>query len=221
MVDVFTQDDLDRAVMVAKAHAGGRYIWGGCRREGSDCSGFMSICYNSIIGEHLYTRRFATGYFQRVADMLGFKPGLGDDNDFSLGLIFPWETRSGIGHVAGTLGVVAVESRGSRGVLVGSAARSARDGLFRHHYHLTVKDGANKPPIPPFPGYLRRGSRGRGVERYQSQMRHRGWRLDVDGQFGPRTYAVTVSFQREKKLEVDGIVGPETWRAAFTSKITK
>jgi hypothetical protein len=56
------------------------------------------------------------------------------------GLIFPNESRSGIGHVACTLGGVNYESRGSRGCLKGSAARGATHPLFRHHHHRTLSD---------------------------------------------------------------------------------
>jgi Putative peptidoglycan binding domain len=223
-VETYTQTDLDRTLRVAALHNGGQYAWGKCERHRSDCSGFMSILINAINEDSLYRRLFGTGnWVGRYAD-LGFKVGLGDSNDFSLGFIYPWESRSGIGHVAGTLGTVAVESRGSRGVLVGVTARHARDELFRHHFHLPIIGKAKPKPVPtsypPFPGYLRRGSRGEHVRKYQAQMHHRGWRLAVDGDFGPRTWKVTLAFQREKRLAVDGVVGPATWRAAFTSKIT-
>jgi hypothetical protein len=226
-VETYTQADLDRTIRVASAHAGGQYRWGKCERGGSDCSGFMSILINAINAvdaDLLYRRLFGTGnWLGRYVD-LGFKKGLGDSNDFSLGFIYPWESRSGIGHVAGTLGTVAVESRGSRGVLVGTTARHARDELFRHHFHLPVIGKAKpKPPpttYPPFPGYMRVGTRGEHVRKYQSQMHHRGWKLSIDGVYGRQTKEITVAFQREKRLVVDGVVGPATWKAAFTSKIT-
>jgi hypothetical protein len=58
----------------------------------------------------------------------------------ALGFIYPWEATSGIGHVAGTLGGVNYESRGSAGVLKGSRARGAKDPLFRHHFHIVLTD---------------------------------------------------------------------------------
>lgn len=219
----YTQANLDNALKAARLHAGGQYRWGKCERGGSDCSGFMSILINSINSDPLYRRVFGTGnWLGRYVD-LGFKTGLGDSNDFSLGLIYPWESRSGIGHVAGTLGTVPVESRGSRGVLVGSNARSAGDELFRHHFHLPVVGKSKpKPPstkYPPFPGILKRGSRNAHVKRYQQQMVSRGWKLAVDGDFGTKTWEITLAFQREKKLTVDGVVGPATWKAAFTAPV--
>uniref|UniRef100_UPI002AD232AC peptidoglycan-binding domain-containing protein n=1 Tax=Frankia sp. Cr1 TaxID=3073931 RepID=UPI002AD232AC len=59
-----------------------------------------------------------------------------------------------------------------------------------------------------------------GITQWQGQMRARGWAIDVDGQFGPRTATVTWAFQAEKGLAVDGRVGPVTWAAAWTAALT-
>jgi len=57
-----------------------------------------------------------------------------------VGISFPNEMRSGIGHVACTLGGVNYESRGRRGCLKGSAARAATNPLFRHQFHRVLGD---------------------------------------------------------------------------------
>jgi hypothetical protein len=57
-----------------------------------------------------------------------------------VGISYPWELASGIGHVACTLGGVNYESKGSAGILKGSAARSAANGLFKHQFHLVLTD---------------------------------------------------------------------------------
>lgn len=134
-------DDLERTKALARRLEGGRYIWGGCSREGSDCSGFMSILLNSLQGRtNVYVRRFSTGNLRDAAATLGLRAGKGGTRDFNLGVIYPWESSSGIGHVAGTLGGLNVESRGGRGVLVGPAARGATAPLFHHHFHLPVSN---------------------------------------------------------------------------------
>lgn len=58
------------------------------------------------------------------------------------------------------------------------------------------------------------------IRMWQKQMRIRGWKIDVDGLFGPQSKAVATQFQREKKLTVDGKVGARTWAASWTARIT-
>lgn len=77
-----------------------------------------------------------------------------------------------------------------------------------------------KPTIPAFPGTVKRGSRGSAVRAVQSRLKARGWRIDVDGIFGPQTDKVVRAFQKEKRLVVDGVVGPKTWAALWTAPIT-
>lgn len=57
-----------------------------------------------------------------------------------IGISFPHEMSSDIGHVACTLGGVNYESRGGAGILRGSAARSASNGLFRHRFHIRLSE---------------------------------------------------------------------------------
>jgi peptidoglycan hydrolase-like protein with peptidoglycan-binding domain len=233
MADV---DDLRRAQALARDLAGGRYIWGGCGRRGSDCSGFMSILLNSVQGRNnVFVRRFATGNIRALAPRLGLVAGLGDANDFNLGVRFPFESRSGIGHVAGSLGRLNVESRGGRGVLVGSAARGATNGLFPHHFHVSI-DGDRQgipPPQPrsmllhPYPGHMHQ--RGDSTHEHAVLIQRRlnsfaGPRghavlgnkpLKADGEFGPLTERIVKVFQRNRRMEVDGVVGPVTWARMF------
>lgn len=59
-----------------------------------------------------------------------------------------------------------------------------------------------------------------GLRTYQAKMRKRGWKIGVDGLYGPETKDVTTKFQKEKHLGVDGLIGRETWDAAWTEPIT-
>lgn len=92
----------------------------------------------------------------------------------------------------------------------------------------------NKPPIPPpaspaagYPAWPGRFivlrdpmMTGGDIQTWQRQMASRGWRIDVDGVYGPASEAITEAFQREKGLTVDGIIGPQTWSAAWTASVT-
>jgi cell wall-associated NlpC family hydrolase len=76
---------------------------------------------------------------------------------------------------------------------------------------------------PPFPGQLLKYNPGqpimksKEVRQWQTQMRSRGWHIDVDGAYGPQSAKVCRQFQQEKKLQSDGIVGSQTWKAAWTA----
>ncbi|TDD25061.1 CHAP domain-containing protein [Actinomadura sp. KC06] len=91
--------------------------------------------------------------------------------------------------------------------------------------------GSPKPPaskpatskVPRWPGrYLTQPPimSGADVRTWQARMKARGWRIDVDGAYGPGSESICRAFQREKGLSVDGVVGPATWRAAWTAQIT-
>jgi hypothetical protein len=93
------------------------------------------------------------------------------------------------------------------------------------------RPGGSAPPkpdpasgtAPAWPGRLLRHppmTSGEDVRTWQARMKRRGWRIGVDGDYGPRSREVCLAFQREKELSADGMVGRETWRAAFEMPIT-
>jgi hypothetical protein len=78
-------------------------------------------------------------------------------------------------------------------------------------------------PAPQWPGrYITQPPvmNGRDVGVWQRRMADRGWRITVDGAYGPASEKVCRAFQAEKRLAVDGVVGPKTWAAAWTAPIT-
>lgn len=58
---------------------------------------------------------------------------------------------------------------------------------------------------------LKKGSTGGNVSDLQTKLNKLGYGLEVDGEFGIRTYLAVTDFQKKYNLEVDGIVGPETF----------
>jgi hypothetical protein len=96
----------------------------------------------------------------------------------------------------------------------------------------TPPPGPIRPPVQPapaFPGRLLRNIRpmmqGADVRTWQSRMRERTWRIDVDGWYGPQSESVCRAFQRDSTannwpLADDGIVGPLTWRASWERPVS-
>ena len=58
---------------------------------------------------------------------------------------------------------------------------------------------------------VRKGEKGANVATIQYLLRHRGYTLTVDRDFGTGTENVVKSFQRANSLTDDGIVGKNTW----------
>lgn len=78
---------------------------------------------------------------------------------------------------------------------------------------------ASAPPAPRRP--LRATTKNRWARMWQAKMASRGWKITVDGIYGPDSAEVAKKFQKEKGLVVDGIVGPATWRATWTAPVTR
>lgn len=132
---------VDSAVNFARAQNGKPYVWGGVGPGGYDCSGFMSAIQNVIRGRRPYSRLYSTHAFGASGGPDGMVRNM--RSGFMVGV-----TNAGVGHMAGTLaGRINVESRGSRGVIVGGGARGFNDGLFPYRYGLKFDNG----------GYLRPG----------------------------------------------------------------
>jgi hypothetical protein len=77
--------------------------------------------------------------------------------------------------------------------------------------------GPKSGPRESVSGYYSHRS---NLKRWQQQMRNRGWRIGVDGLYGPETADIVKAFQKEKRLGVDGLIGPKTWAAAWTAPIS-
>lgn len=60
---------------------------------------------------------------------------------------------------------------------------------------------------------LKKGSKGEQVKTLQRLLNAFGEKLEVDGDFGSKTYSAVWSYQAKNDLEVDGIVGKNTWNS--------
>lgn len=59
--------------------------------------------------------------------------------------------------------------------------------------------------------YIKRGSRSDAVKKLQELLNAKGYKLSVDGDFGPATEAAVKAYQAANHLTVDGEVGEKTW----------
>jgi hypothetical protein len=133
---------IQKALAWARTQNGKPYQWGGNGNPSWDCSGFMSAIESVIRGQKPH-RRWATGAFSGRTAPPGWK--LRQKSPFMIGI-----TNAGVGHTAGTLGGVNVESRGGDGVVVGRRARGYNDRLFDSWYGF-------KPGSYDSGGYLQPG----------------------------------------------------------------
>lgn len=130
MMGWFTNEDkkavggpaVQKALAWAKTQHGKNYQWGGNGNPSWDCSGLTSAIESVIRGERPH-RRWATGSFVGNNGPAGWVRNL--NSPYMIGI-----TNSGVGHTAGTIAGVNVESRGGDGVVIGKRARSYRDPMF-------------------------------------------------------------------------------------------
>ncbi len=61
------------------------------------------------------------------------------------------------------------------------------------------------------------GSSGSEVKKLQEELNKKGYKLDVDGQFGSKTQSAVKDYQKKNGLSVDGIVGKNTWGSLTSS----
>ncbi|MEU6033963.1 CHAP domain-containing protein [Actinomadura sp. NPDC047616] len=203
------------------------------------CDMFVGWCADqidalAIVGDFAYTPSHATWF--RNHDRWGSKPRKGAI------VFFDWAGSRNIPAIDHVGIVEAVRSDGSIVTIEGNTAnavrrRVRRSGIAGYGYPAyssgSGKPSAGKPSpskpgtsVPAWPGrYLKYTPgkpmmRGNDVKTWQQRMRTRGWSIDVDGIYGPRSAEVCRAFQSEKRLVRDGIVGPATWRAAWTAPVT-
>jgi hypothetical protein len=130
MMSWFTNEDkkavggpaVQKALSWVKTQNGLPYQWAGNGNPSWDCSGLVSAIESVIRGERPH-RRWATGSFVGNNGPAGWVRNL--NSPFMIGV-----TNAGVGHTAGTLAGMNVESSGGRGVHMGKSARGYNDPMF-------------------------------------------------------------------------------------------
>jgi phage-related protein len=113
---------VQKALSWVKTQDGLPYQWAGNGNPSWDCSGLMSAIESVIRGERPH-RRWATGSFSGSSGPAGWVRNL--NSPFMIGI-----TNAGVGHTAGTIGGMNVESSGGAGVHMGKSARGYNDPMF-------------------------------------------------------------------------------------------
>ena len=94
---------------------------------------------------------------------------------------------------------------------------------FQRAHHLTVDGVVGVKTWTDLIVTVKAGNTGYAVRAVQVQMNYRstryGYRVAVDGIFGPVTELAVRAFQAAGKITADGIVGPVTWQALVTESL--
>ncbi|GBG07986.1 RHS repeat-associated core domain-containing protein [Paenibacillus agaridevorans] len=89
---------------------------------------------------------------------------------------------------------------------------NARDPLSLNLYTYTINNPL-KYYDPSGHNYVDRGDKGTAVKEVQKMLVDAGYKIAVDGSFGPATEAAVKQFQTSNGLKVDGSVGAQTMKA--------
>lgn len=84
---------------------------------------------------------------------------------------------------------------------------------FTHWFKDTYITYTGATATPGLKNYLESGDRGAAVTTLQDDLNKMGYRLVVDGSFGPATMRVVRDFQSKNGLIVDGVAGINTRKA--------
>ncbi|MEU8245732.1 peptidoglycan-binding domain-containing protein [Nonomuraea sp. NPDC048916] len=82
---------------------------------------------------------------------------------------------------------------------------------------ITYKDG-----IPLWPGRVIKLDdpymQGNDVKAWQYKLKKRGWTIDMDALYGPKSTAVCKLFQKKVGLEPTGVIDEESWNITWSWK---
>ncbi|GAA2449656.1 hypothetical protein GCM10010191_79230 [Actinomadura vinacea] len=93
------------------------------------------------------------------------------------------------------------------------------DGIVGPNTWKATWEAPSTMPPPAPSEVLQKGSSGEHVRTWQRQVDSRGWPLEADGVFGPKTESACNALQAFKGLPVTGRVDHETWDAAWLERV--
>lgn len=141
-------------------------------------------------------------------------------------VFFDWPgTPKGANHVGIVVEVHSgyiITVEGNEGNKVSKVRRSASIMGYGYPKYApeVVKPPAPKPPVtaPKYPGKPIKLTKPvtHGVAVHTAQVylnRNGGFKLALDSEYGPKTYAAVRSYQKKNKLTIDGVIGSKTWSA--------
>lgn len=185
-----------RALAIARAQIGKMYVWGASGPRNFDCSGLTWYAYQKA--GHSWTRMSDSGQAAHGVRVSRANLIVGD-------LVRPH-----VGHIQ-------LYAGGGRIVEAPSTGHPVREVPMWGFYDGTrIVSGGTTPTYPAFPGTMSIGSSGAGVRALQTKLKARGYKIVVDGKFGPATHSAVIRFQQYAHQTADGIAGPLTWRALWT-----
>ena len=115
-----------------------------------------------------------------------------------------------------------LDARGAKVTVDGVFGAKTRTAViaFQRAHHLTADGAAGAQTWAALIATVKLGSTGFAVRAVQDQANYRvakfGYKIAVDGIFGPTTQLFTRAFQLSAGLASDGVVGTLTWRALVT-----
>ncbi len=95
----------------------------------------------------------------------------------------------------------------------GVVTKQGYTGTFPNIKVAYTVDGTKK-----YRNYLKQGDKGTQVRNLQRLLNWLGYKLDVDGDFGPLTRSAVMQFQKKYKLDVDGLFGEKSLAKAKSIK---
>jgi hypothetical protein len=179
-----------------------------------DCSGYVSMALGlgqpglntvGLADSRVTTRLSSVSQLKKGDLLIDYST---TDGDFRHVVIFEkWADTS---HSA----YWAYEQRGT----YGTTHRQLRYGIGSDNYDpfrpVKLGDGGDGGQLPsPAVSWpiLQSDSQGADVRSAQQLLTARGYTVEADGIFGPKTRSAVIQFQESRSLAADGVIGPNTW----------